>query len=367
MKFLMTLCIGMLFFACTNDDDASNSVVANVPQDVIAISTNTNSVFRTDITGTAANLNSQNLTDDLGVPTDYSNFSAAQEILGFNKRGNNIYDFWEIDLQTEATYSVSDLCNLEPFEGVLAASNTRDKLLQFSRLSIGVELNNFIYIYDKTTTECTKTFLGVGGLSPSNSFYLGDDYALVYLDAATVPIELSRVSLETGLITHQITFVQEARVTVANGIIHAFFIDDSYKTYSAATLEQLSSGEFDFSITSVQTGFFKAQIQDQLMLVDLPYPQPSLFNTGPALINLENNQLVAGEDYFLFDLRIGLTEELGRNVDGFTNYTLNLSTGLIAIGYGLGDGSGGVVYTNFEAEIIKVVPLETVPKELVFI
>lgn len=365
MRILSCICLGLLLLGCAKDDESGMPEETRVPQDLVVVYSSEDNLFTTTLSGNAQNASNTNLTTTLGIPVDYSNFNARQDQLSFNKRQNNFYDFWEVDLLNDSPFTITNVCEFEEFEGVLAASNTREKLVQFTRQSIADELNNFIHIYDKQARTCQKTFLGVGGLAPNSSYAIAEDYVIVYLDAATVPVLINKVSLDTGLITHQITLDQQAHIKFANDELHVFYVDGLYQTYSAQNLELLSEGTFNYSRFFASFGIFNTAIENNNMLIDLGYPQPSTFISGPALVNLNTSELIAGEDYFLFELKTQVQAILEQVVFEFTTYQTNMQTGLIAVGYRLSDDTGGVIYTNFQAEVLKIVPLPFKPVELV--
>ena len=112
-------------------------------------------------------------------------------------------------------------------------------------------------------------------------------------------------------------------------------------------------------------GLFKTEFLGNQMLYQLPYVQPSAIVSQPAIFDLLTDQTTSGSDFYLFDLRETIMESLNRLIL-FTAYKVDMASGEIIIGYDNNDGTetGSVIYTNFDNEILTVVPLNYVPREI---
>ena len=153
--------------------------------------------------------------------------------------------------------------------------------------------------------------------------------------------------------------------TLRDNELIVFGQDGSYRVYDIFTKDIVATGFLDILVGS-QDDLFIAQFYGNHLLYDLYYTQPSPIVSQPAIFDLESNTFLKGSDFYFFDLRERMIEALGALVI-LTTYEVDMESGEIILGYDLNDGSGGggIVFTNFENEVRKVVQLDYVPYRII--
>ena len=165
----------------------------------------------------------------------------------------------------------------------------------------------------------------------------------------------------------ELIFDDNFRATIRDNELHIFFYNGDYEIYNADNLDLKRKSNLDLKFFSEYPGFFKTQFIGNEMLFKLLYAQPSPVSYGPATIDLTTGEILTGLDFNL----VAFWRELGGLLNasvGITTYSVDLKSNLVVVGFentNQNNKSGGVVYSNFDGEILKIVELEFIPDKII--
>lgn len=351
----------LLFFNCSSDDDISN---INGLVDTTVIAFKDDAVYQINILNNGNSLEEINLTNTLGVPVSVSFFNESEGLLTFYRDTGNSYEVYQKNLSTETTeYVTEQLCVLGTNEGSFSASNSQEKLIHLTNFFNDGMYFSRIKTLDKQTGNCVSLDLPIGNTNFIFTTAITDgEYAYIKQDLNPNMLRVSRINLINNTIEAELDLDSNFASTVYEDKL--YIIDDNIvTTYNAADFQLIDTNPFTIPILS---NWFKTQVLNNEMLIDLPYAQPGVLSDGPATVDLSLGNLAKGNDGFFFDVRNTLSNTLGMPVN-ISTYTTDLSTGRIVFGYFTDafQSSGGVAQTNFEGELIGYTELDYIPSRII--
>lgn len=383
----MCLCI-LLLTACSSDfnpiieasdTDETDQQGTEEPQrrtfDISVIASKDGQEYQIDID----NLNVDgdfpvtNLTQELALrlETPYVRNIEATTISYLQGR-NQDHRVGQKDVGTSEVFFAENYCPFVQEEGVgkyiyFSRGNERRILYIYTESRVGDLESFFIRIFNKNNGSCQTMALDPNPLTGLRSVILqGNILAMKYNTEENGGAVITLYDVISGekINTFELDSLFKS-ATIRNGELLVFGADGSYRVYDMFSKEIMATGLTNGSV-AFQNDLFKTHFSGDLMFFNLLYPQPSAIVSQPAVYDLDSESTVMGEDYYLFDLRERMISALGALVL-YTTYEVDLESGEIILGYDLNDGSGGggIVFTNFENEVRKVVQLDYVPEEII--
>ncbi len=360
--YLNFIFIALLISGCSKSDSDPNSsnFTAN---DITVICSNNNQLFQTDILNNTSNIEYYNLTETLGVSTNYDFFTKNSSLITFFKRIPNGFSTYQKNIINSKTYVADFPCGIDTDEYANFPNNSQEKILEFTTKPNGNYTDIFIRTFDQKTQNCSLITLNSGLIQYSKSTFLVGETIYVTYRNEQDKYEIDKVNLTTGQLENQLVFDVDFRATIANNQLYVFLFDNNFKTYNTTDLNLVSSSTFSVNNLSITSGFFKTSIKGNEMVIDLPYPQPNIILNRPTTIDLNSEAKVEDCDFGLINQK--LAEQFKTSIS-FTKYAIDLDKNLIVVGFeNPVDNTYGVVYTNFNADILKVVRLDYKPIEII--
>ena len=352
------------FVSCTKDD--SNTQQASEIPDfitpnttVISIDSNDNSLLEISVDGTSTSVSIVNLTSEFGIRSDDFSNIIGNTLTWFRREAPN-FKVWRRNLNTKNTDTFSDICAIsEEFPAFVLGLDSR--LVTFSEVDFGQGSAANIRITENGT-NCTLTQLFDTGILSST--IEKDLWLFTSMGVGSVENTIQRVDIDSGIIKAAVSISESSVSITQNGNDLYVFFNDRYHVYDANTLSLKNVVPFIPSVGLImQNGFFYSQFSGDSMLITLDVPQPNPFSDWPGLIDLTDGTLVSGDN-----LGFVLTNHL-HQVDGYENvslgnYSVAIEKNIIAYGFSDGNLLHGILYTNFDAEILKIIDLPSEPLEL---
>ncbi|MBT8270653.1 MAG: hypothetical protein HKO90_03010 [Flavobacteriaceae bacterium] len=367
----LIMCTACLFTCSsdTNDNDGNDGGSGITFPDVTIIGEASDEVLQTDFTEVTDESETEvefNLSTDLGLIPDYDYLNLDGDLISFFEVFPGV-EVYQKNLFTQNFYVATDFCDMDFYEVELLATNSSDRIIIVT-LEPNDQLN--VRIFNPSTGDCIKIPAGVGfqGLCCiSATVYNNSVYMAHRINNGDKRI--ARISLSTLQLEEEITFTQEAVATFRNNEMLVFLFDGNYNSYDPQSFDLISeNGPFGtINYLNFSPGLFKSQFQGDKILIDYGYAQPSLIDKGPALLNLNSGELEEGSDGFLFTVSSGLADRYQTSI-GIGPYAVDLSSGLIVVGfanYATSPPSGGVVYTNFNSDLNKIIQTSYVPNKVI--
>jgi len=360
--YLTLLFVTLLISGCSKSDSNPNpsSFTAN---DITVICSNNNQVFQTDILNNASNIKYYNLTETLGINTNYDFLTTNSSLITFFKRIPNGFSTYQKNIINSKTYVADFSCTIDTDEYANFPNNSQEKILEFTTKPNGNYTFIFIRTFDQKTGNCSLTTLNSGLIQYSKStFVVGETIYVTYRNEQD-KYEIDKVNLTTGQLENQLIFDVGFRATIANNQLYVFLFDNNFKIYNTTNFNLISSSTFGVNSLPLTPGFFETSIKGNEMVIDLPYPQPNTILSRPTTIDLTSENKVKDCDFGLINQK--LAEQFKTSIS-FTKYAIDFDKNLIVVGFeNPVDNTNGVVYTNFNADILKVVQLDYKPIQII--
>ncbi len=370
LYFYLTLII--LSFGCSNSDLDENNLNSTLQKDITIIAKENNQYYQIDVLNNSKNIITTNLSETLGIEYPYLVLNTSPSLISFFKMAGNSFPVFQKNIITSETYIRNQFCDLDSQEGRNFPTNSDKKLILFTyeynenSISNADIINNFIRIYDKQTENCVKLLIGSGELySRKSTIVIGENIYVYYTNKERKP-EIVKINLITNKIEEELIFDNIFRATISDNELH-IFSNGEHEIYNTLNFEMISKSSLNLNNLLGYPGLFETSFKDNEMLIDLPYAQPSPVEYGPATIDLTTGEIIKGLENNLLDVWRDLGDHLKASV-GITTYSVDLKSNLIVIGFekiSQYNKSGGVVYSNFKGEILKIVELEFIPNKII--
>lgn len=268
---------------------------------------------------------------------------------------------WKDHLTTGEFTSFQDFCETEgSLVNSMVGSDT--KVTNFHVLNAssngleGMEVTINSYTGDCGILILPEYFYFKGGII--NEGYL---YAL-FTKQSFDGLYLSKINLTTYELEHTLVFQEDRRLYFHEGKLYTYTYEEQV-IYHATNFQLLESGPNPFPMLATGTGFLDPQISGNQILLNRYEMQPNPNSGWPMVLDRDNGSILSGEF-----LGFTVNENL-QALEGYESVSVgasagNLSTGLAVFGFTDSMDHSGIVYTNMEGDLLKVVDLPAVPKEL---
>lgn len=375
---LMLICI-----SCSdsnNNQDNENPDTAFIGPDVTVLARFNDQIFQYDVLNNGNTVNKTNLSNEFGP--GFGSFITIDEsypLISFFEINANNYIVYQKNLESSEIRIRQEICPLNNEAGAsrVFAVSSINKLILFSQI-LTQEFNTiraFAHILDTSSEQCTEVLLRNGqftenGTGLSRRFWVqGESLYLLFIDSDIDKEVILKINLTTSSIERSIEFdrFRSVRATIWDNQLHVFFGDGQYDIYDTTTFGLLSSGTLPYRF-SHPLGFFETSFDGDEMYIDISYPQPSPIGRGPAAVDLSSGELTKGSNLFFFDIRSDLNEVLQRPVSVVSLYKVDLENNVIVLAFWNDDQSqsGGILFTDFEGNLNKIVELDARPERIIW-
>ena len=314
-----------------------------------------------------------NLTQELSLSLETPYFSSIEgTTISYLRGRNQEHRVGQKDVLNATAFSADNYCPLENEEGVgkfiyFTRANEHRILYVYTESRIDEPETFYIRIFNKDDNSCTTIPVDPNPFNGLRSAILqGNFLALKYNseDGGSPVVSLYDIISGQKINSFELDSLFRS-ATLRSDELVIFGQDGSYRIYDIFTKELIATGFLDI-LVGIENDLFIAQFYGNQLLYDLYYSQPSPIVSQPAIFDIEANRFLKGTDFYFFDLRERMIEALGALVV-LTTYEVDMESGEIILGYDLNDGSGGggIVFTNFENEVRKVVQLDYVPYRII--
>ena len=367
IKNLVKLSLIIFLFNCCSDSDSGNDSGDIFQKDLTIIAQDNSHLFQIDILNRASNITTTNLTETLGVKKDYNFIKQTGSLISFFTLNNNNYSVFQKNILTSEIYSNDQICTLDDRESKNIPAASNQKLILFTTEWDNADTYNFLRIYDKETKNCVKLEINSGFINGNSATFVNGEMVYATYRNAEKRV-LIKINLLTNQIENELIFDSSFGATIRGEELHVFFLNKDYKVYNTSNFDLISSNTLQSNF-EIPFGFFKTDFYNNEMLIDFLYPQPAPINQGPATVDLTTGEIVRGENTLLWDLRRKILADYQMDVSLLT-YSVDLENNVVVCGYSLNyypnvPDSGGIVYSNFEGEILKLVEFEYVPIKVI--
>ena len=364
----------LIVFSCSSDSDPNdnNGNPSTNFLDVTVIGESDGEVLQTDLTDVTDTSQSEtefNLTTDLGLIPTYDYLNVEGNLLSFFDRILAQFQVFQKNIATQNSFAGDNLCALDTDEFELLATNSSDRIIL---LTIEPLEELFIRIFNPSTGDCTKIAAGTGFDGPlSTSVVVHNNSVYLAHKINGGAMRIARFGISSGQLEDEVVFNQDFAATFRNNEMLVFFFDGNYSSYNSQTFDFISdNGSYNTtpSLLNFSIGLSKRQFQGDKMLIDYFYAQPSLISKGPAVLNLSTGALEEGSDGFLFNVNSELVNTFQTAVVVSPIYAVDLTSGRVVVGFANNSvfpSTGGIIYTNFDGDIDKIIELPYVPDEII--
>jgi len=370
-KTALAFLSGMVLWSCSNDDSQGGLNPADqVSHDITVVASTQAAIYQHNILRDSDAATTVDLTASFGLSPTTTLLQTTENLLTFFSAAAESFDVFQKPIDLNQAEVFSDICEEEAGEIHYFPRSSNSKIFiigegQSTTGDPGPEL--FVKFFDRVSRTCTRIPVGHGFLaSQRGALVVGENLYLAYQDFTSSQYVLAQIDLITEQRVDDLRFDQPWTIAIDGGMeIHVFFDNDSYLVYDAATYDLLTSSTLDDKTVLGPEGILDTNFWDNGLVVLISYPQPSAISTGPAVMDLSTGDLVLGNDSFLFNVRDQLFNILEYD-SFFVSYAVNLRTGAVVAGFArAGQPEGGIVYTNFDGTILKVVQFEGIPQQIV--
>lgn len=333
-----------------------------------------------DINSESDNISETNLTQELSLlKSDFYRRELEGDLISFHtwKSDLTAISSYRKNLNTNEVTIDEDYCllPLDKNRAVSLYTGNKDKLVfVHSTFDIPFTFEQyFITIYDRNSGECSELVLDPNPNSPQIS--LGIQFqvisnhilALLYVTGNDIKPTVTFVDLNSAeLISSRIfdrftygTFLENIffAVRIDSGFVFEEYSFDDFGLLSMSSknnLPNLTYGLYDNEIVADQVPFAKF------------FEGPQDYRFQPAIYDLSQDKVIEGNEPFLEQLSVDLISTLGTQPI-FPVYKVDVENRNVILGYDRNDGSntGGIIFTNFDSAIYKIVELNHVPEEMV--
>lgn len=360
-----------IFYSCSTDEggvappvEPENLLPFNI---TVLAGGREEDIYQIDIVGDPEDKEVTNLSQTLGVPREYFDLRVYghEFILLDYYYGQTGFKFWQKDVVSGNSFDRTVSCELEEGEVRRFPLVYPDNYALITVMSPAhLEFKNYLRVYDPETSTCGRFYLNDIYIGGRGSTHLHKDRFYLYAPEDPAGPSLTVINTTTGAQVQKLSFESEFSAVMSEDLIFVQFRDGSYKIYKLQDLSLQQEGTTGASLYNGR-GFYSSTFEGTKMAFDHVYAQPSPLSTAPAIYDWATNKVTHGGDFYLLDaLRsIGAENQISANLK---TARVNLKNNIIVAGYqnGYEPNKGGVVYLNFDGEVLLNIPLDHVPFEI---
>lgn len=360
-----------LIYSCSNSDEGGVAPPldpeVNLPFDISVFAGDSEEIFQVDILANLEEPEVINLTQTLGVTAGIQEVQIDGSKFTFLRLDPAGYSFWQKDVLTNTTIKRTPICEWVEGENALFPLTSGGKVALLTSVYIGQqEWENNLNVYDPFSTGCSRFPINDPFfIHSSTRAKLHQDRLYLSIPEDPTGPSLIVVNANTGEHEGKLTFEMAFRGILSNEHLYILFHTGDYRAYRLSDLSLETEGIIGDHRINTLTGIFSSTFRGKRMVFDFPYPQPSPLSTAPAIFDWESNTITHGGDFYLSNAINSVAMENSQSL-GLTVARVNLEKNLVVAGYKNHNehNKGGVMYLNFDGEVLLNIPLDYVPHEI---
>lgn len=368
-KYIILVFIVIIYSCSKNDEDNETPPISAedmVPFDITVFAKKNDSIYQLDILGNPEEMEVINLSQTLNLPTQYrDDFINGSKITFFDNR-NGSYAFWQKDVESGNVISRDPICEPMENDSWLFPRTSENQIGILTVQNSGVnDWKNYLNIFNSNTASCNRILISDFYIPQQNYTYLHKDRFYLYSRNANYSEHsLTIINTNSGEQIEKFTFESAFQTMMSNDELYLLFPDGSYKIYDLNGLSLQKEGNTSNQYLFNFPGIHKSEFKGSKMVFDYLYPQPSPLASAPAIYNWSTDEITHGGDFYMTDALRQLEDEKVEDFS-YTTVKVNLDTNILAAGYkNVRNMEGGVLFFNFEGEILMNIPLDYVPYRL---
>jgi hypothetical protein len=353
---LSILCL----IGCESTSDDTIDTVSTLPNVGIISNDETNlKVFHIDITDDGENLVTSNLTDEIGLPYVYRDVSYENNTITFFARelSDLKYTIYEKHVNTGEINIYEEVCsqNQQAINGV---SRSEQKIILFA-----IDSNEFnLNIQDRSTNECF-----IANFQNLDNFFfrfncVDNEIIYLYLYDEFNELKIISVELGTGNILNEMTLDSNSRVRIIGESLYVEKNGSPVKVYDKNTFELQNELQID-NLRLGNEYISKIENNGENIIIYIPLAAPSFSAYSPAIYDISTFEIIKGGSQLIFDIRDNLIDEADVGA-GPIIYDVDVHSEIIVLSFRDISGNHNLLYSNFDAEILKIVPLNMEPNDV---
>lgn len=355
------------FISCSTSDEGGEvppvSAEDMVPVDISVFAKKNENLFQVDILGDPEDREVINLSETMGIPYIFQEMNIDGPKVTFFTLGGGSWEFWQKDVITGNTMRRSPICDPVDGEGWRFGKSSEDQLALMTVINQGHEWENYLRVYDPATDSCSRFFINDMWLPAPEYAHLYKERLYVYSRSEQeAEFSLTIYNSNTGEQVERLTFGTEFRSTMSEEQLYLFFPNGNYRTYSLTDYSPTAEGSTGNRNLFRTSGIYPTDFKGNKMAFDYSYSQPAPLSSAPAIYDLSVNEITHGGDFYLVDALRELQNQK-EQVVVHTTVQVDLNSNIVIAGYKIYDESetGGVLFLNFDGEILMDIPLDYVP------
>ncbi|MEZ4874763.1 MAG: hypothetical protein R2793_04765 [Flavobacteriaceae bacterium] len=195
-----------------------------------------------------------------------------------------------------------------------------------------------------------------------------DGYLLALLGKQDIGYQykLLKINLATQTVEGTLNLLDQAPLFMKQGDQLYAFDPYTVKVFDFDSFALLSSQPNPIALLQSLQGFLDPPLANGQILLDEPAAQPSPYLSYPLLLDLDTGETLKGGGAYTAELATQLGQVEGYAYPHLGAYAVDVERGWVVFGFTTEYHKRGVVYTNFNAEILDIVELEVIPN-MIFI
>ncbi|ULC60111.1 hypothetical protein MBM09_03780 [Flaviramulus sp. BrNp1-15] len=357
-EFSIYLSFFFLIFSCSENNEELTSNNTNLPE-VTVISSVNNILYQQDVNPNSENVSVTNLTNAFGVETNYLSSNFYNSLVSFYNRFTSDNFILQKNIVTNEYYSNTGLCK-EPNEDIMHVTSNYKKIIVFTieHQLVNGAYQSYMSILDRDSKTCQRVFVG-NFIFPSSggNFYVEDNNILIgFRDDLLDKNKIINIDLNSAQVIASLEFENTYfSSTVTEDKLAILFYQQENKVYNKNTLKPVEDSRFYNLSSTANPYFFKSEIHNNKLYFDVQLAQPSPAAYTPGYIDLSNNELYLLDSY---DLMAKYAKIYGYGFNSFDSHTAYPKKNIAVFGFTNNLDEHGLIYTNYEGEILKIIPLE---------
>ena len=365
-KNLRILLLGLVIVACSSDSQAEGEEEQkDLPFEVTVIYSEEEHEFQLDVHKNGTMAAPIDLTNELGLPSG-PYIKILDDLVTYSTRIPET-SFWQKNMTTNEILVEAPFCTALGTQQSNFVSNSLNYSVALIVIGdyTGEGWDSYANVYSYQDDECHYISLGLGEFTGAAIY---NETLLVLGRGATGGnTKIDFVDLGTMQVYDSLD-KEFYYATVIDGLLYLFTSPSVYEVRNLATLELQTTVNMEFSL-NLGTKFFDPNRAGTKIEFQVGYPQPSPIANGPGIFDISSGDAIRN-NLVLFDVRQNLLEQVDDFNGTLPTYALDVANEIIVVGFSRTNPSGtsdlgGIVFTDFEGNIMDVVELEHVPRNIV--
>jgi hypothetical protein len=353
--------LALSFIACSSDDDGGNVPSGNSTLQFTVIGEDLDNVYQLSYDSSLESQNIINLTTELGVGPNYLTLRQTDDLVSFYSFSGGRFSLYLKEIETNAIQVFNDFYTNTPQRSVTWGLNDKTNVFfgyfgPFGSPNLGLQDLTFDGNDETDVVVDFNVDATFGPLLFDGKVYMAfrdnlGNYKLRFYDTTTKSVG---PTLDFGTTAFSFFISETGDVAVV-------------KVEANPTLELYRADDLGFIESydlNVNLGFNLGVVDDALLIGDnlyfnFVYPQPSRFVEGPAIYNLQTDEVTILNIGGLVNL---VESEIGKSVL-LINQVFDSVNNVFLMGYGTSGNEveGGVIVASENGELLARIELPFFP------